>query len=114
MNGVLHTGDTGYLDEGGYLYLTGRLSRYYKVFGRRISLDDVEAHFSGKHRVAAIGRDGRVVLFFEGGTSHISRLLWEFSVTSRLPPQCLEVRELSKFPRTESGKVAYSVLQALK
>jgi len=43
MNGRrLLTGDYGYIDEDGYLYLTGRKDRNVKILGKRVSLEEVE------------------------------------------------------------------------
>ena len=41
-NGYLDTGDMGYMDEEGYIYITGREDEYVKVAGNRISLSDIE------------------------------------------------------------------------
>jgi acyl-CoA synthetase (AMP-forming)/AMP-acid ligase II len=40
--GWLHTGDFGYVDSEGFLYITGRRSNFVKIDGERISLEAVE------------------------------------------------------------------------
>ena len=40
--GVLYTGDLAKRDTDGYYFITGRKSRFLKLFGIRVSLDDVE------------------------------------------------------------------------
>jgi long-chain acyl-CoA synthetase len=42
QNGELHTGDLGYLDEEGYLYITGRNSEMIKSGAFRISPNEIE------------------------------------------------------------------------
>ena len=63
LGGVLRTGDIGYLDEDGFLFLVGRSKRIAKVFGLRINLDEVEAamreHGPGGGRRRSGRRSGR-------------------------------------------------------
>ena len=42
-HGVLHTGDLARRDSDGFYYITGRKSRFVKIAGHRVSLDDLEA-----------------------------------------------------------------------
>ena len=41
-NGVINTGDIGYTDEEGYLYIVARKDRVVKINGLRIKLDEIE------------------------------------------------------------------------
>jgi len=41
----IKTGDLGYLDEDGYLFVKGRVDHQIKVFGIRISIDEIEMAF---------------------------------------------------------------------
>ena len=43
-HGELHTGDLAETDEDGFLYITGRLKRFIKISGSRISLNRHEDH----------------------------------------------------------------------
>ena len=40
--GMLETGDLATKDNDGYIYIVGRKSRDVKLFGHRISLDEME------------------------------------------------------------------------
>ncbi len=52
---TLETGDVGFLDRDGYLFLTGRSTRIAKLFGVRLSLDEVEQLLSRHGPVAVVG-----------------------------------------------------------
>ena len=41
-NGVLHTGDKGFLDRDGYLYLSGRADEMVKILGEKVYPAEVE------------------------------------------------------------------------
>jgi len=118
LDGVLATGDLGYLDEDGFLFVTGRLKRIGKVFGNRISLDDLEqaarATALGIEIVAAVPSDDKVVLFAEGIGKDVckaaSRALGE---RLHLHASGFDVRSIDTIPLLASGKIDYQTLAGL-
>ncbi|MTD56334.1 AMP-binding protein [Amycolatopsis pithecellobii] len=118
LGGVLPTGDLGYLDEDGYLFVTGRLKRIGKVFGNRINLDDLEQAARtiglGIDIVAAIPAGDKVVLFAEGIAKDVSkqasRALGELL---HLHASGFDVRPIDVVPLLASGKIDYQALTEL-
>ena len=64
LNGVLETGDLGYILDGA-LFLTGREKRIVKIFGARVSLDDVDEWLAEFGNGASIQGNDRIEIFFE-------------------------------------------------
>src|SRR5262249_36924146 len=62
LGGILRTGDLASVDSDGFFYLTGRLKRFAKLFGHRISLEDVEKDIEARYaiRAAAIDHEGQL------------------------------------------------------
>lgn len=116
LGGVLPTGDLGYLDEDGFLFITGRLKRIGTVFGNRISLDDLEqaarATGLGIDIVAAVPAGDKVVLFAEGvgeqACQDASRALGD---RLHLHASGFDVRPIAVVPLLASGKIDYQALR---
>ncbi|GAB3575767.1 AMP-binding protein [Amycolatopsis endophytica] len=113
--GVLPTGDLGYLDEEGFLFVTGRFKRIGKVFGNRISLDDLEhatrATGLGIDIVAAVAGDDKVVLFAEGVPAETCRAASRaLSDRLHLHASGFDVRSIDTIPLLASGKIDYQAL----
>lgn len=111
-HGRLATGDLAKRDADGYFYLTGRKSRFLKIYGNRVSLAEVENlvkdSVSGVD-CAAAGEDNHLVVFITDGlrAEEVSGLIVDrlhYNASS------FEIRMVPEIPRTQSGKVDYQAL----
>ncbi len=115
------TGDLGYIDKDGFLFITGRLKRFVKIGGEMISLPFIEKILNtefgkeGEINLAVEGTDKglepRVVLFStnEMDLSEINRCLRDKGVAP-----IAKVREIiliDEIPILGSGKINYRLLK---
>lgn len=124
-NGWLNTGDMGYLDEDGYLFLAGRRSDIIKVGAHRVHPKDVEdviAELSAVQEVAVLGVSDpllgeaiRAVVVLVPGTE-IDELSIKRHCLAVLPgykvPKTVDF--VSTLPRTASGKIHRAALSFVK
>lgn len=111
IGGVLHTGDRGYLNDDGYLYITGRQKRIGKIHGIRINLDEVEEQINSRGNSCAVLNDGdSLCIFFEGGSREklSVKLIAEIF---RLHSSTIKTFELDEIPRISNGKIDYHSLE---
>ncbi len=115
-NGWFLTGDTGYLDEDGQLFLTGRVKQIINRGGEKVNPQEVDdvllahpeveeaATFALKHRT--LGEDVGAAIVLRSDTSTTERELLQF-LSSRLAsfkvPQQLFMYE--RLPRNAVGKI---------
>lgn len=108
QQGTLDTGDIGYLDEDGCLFITGRRKRFAKVFGLRVSLDDIESRLAPHGPVAATGGDEAIVVFTTAPAADAVRAaLAELARDVRLHASAFRVRTVAELPLLPTGKVDY-------
>jgi acyl-CoA synthetase (AMP-forming)/AMP-acid ligase II len=117
QRGVLRTGDLATVDHDGYYTLVGRLKRFAKLFGRRVSLEDVERELESAFPVRVIATDAgeRLGLHVaqddairdEALVAHLARFLG-------VPPAAIVVRRVAELPLTSSGKKDYKAAEAAR
>jgi long-chain acyl-CoA synthetase len=109
--GVLQTGDMAKMDEDGYYYIVGRKKRFIKVFGNRISLDEVEV-LSQKNGYSCVctGSDDKLIIY-STQVEELKELKSTISSKLGIHHSAITVRYIPEFPRNDSGKILYSKLQ---
>ncbi|GGD55953.1 class I adenylate-forming enzyme family protein [Pseudoxanthomonas indica] len=116
-DGWLHTGDLGYLDTDGYLYLQGRRSDMIKTGAHRVHPTDVEeviAEMPGIREVAVVGVDDEVMgqvikayIVSDGERPPRAEDRIKAHCRARLAPYKIPrlIAFVDALPRTASGKV---------
>ena len=112
--GVRRTGDMAKIDADGYVTLTGRASRFLKIFGNRVSLEEVENlvkdGFAGAG-CAATGADNDLHVFVCGvSAADVEKFLvakLHFNAT------VVKVHVLDSIPLNANGKTDYPKLKGM-
>jgi acyl-CoA synthetase (AMP-forming)/AMP-acid ligase II len=116
LGGTLRTGDLARKDQDGFFYITGRLKRFLKLFGKRFNLDEVEQIV--QHRfgfpVACFGRDDLLMAAIESDETDVSQVAAMLRETFSLPKDAIQVQAVEKLPRTARGKMDYQSLLAMR
>jgi len=112
LGGVLATGDLAEQDADGLLWVRGRRSRFAKLYGHRVSLDDVEREAGRRTGLvcAAFEQDGRLVVVVEAAAAP-EGLGSELARWLSVPPVTVRVEARPTLPRGPSGKLLYAALK---
>lgn len=106
--GVLPTGDIAIRDEDGFYFIVGRKKRFLKIFGLRISLDEVELLIKNQFEVDcfAQGSDNQLEIYMvdENKLAEVKQWLAE---KLNLFHQAIEMKYIQEIPRNSSGKVIF-------
>lgn len=109
--GVLHTGDIAVFDDDGCYRIVGRMSRFLKIFGNRVNLDELDALLSAAGIEAVCsGTDDNLVVYYVSGGSNEDVRSAICSKTS-LNYNAFSVKHIQSIPRNDSGKIQYSRLE---
>lgn len=115
-HGELHTGDMAKRDKDGFYYIVGRKKRFVKLYGNRVSLDEVERLLSARFPdtgFACIGKDDNLRIFHDSPDPALTQTVSDYlSAQMHFPPRVFHVEFLDAIPKNESGKTKYSALEA--
>ena len=109
--GEILTGDMARRDADGFYFVTGRKSRFLKLFGYRVSLEQCEKLVANAFGIecACVGSDERMVVYITdaGCAGQVPSFL---SGRTGIHHTAFEVRAIDSLPRNEAGKIQYQLL----
>ncbi len=109
------TGDLAERNEAGLYRIVGRLSRFSKILGLRISLDEVESMAAelGAEQVAAAGDDELIAVSVLEGSAPPERVEETIATRCGIPRDAVVAVEISgEIPRLHNGKVDYVTIRS--
>lgn len=110
--GYLNTGDEGIIDDEGDIFIKGRKSRFVKVLGVRISLDELESILSlylGVARIACRGVDNDIRIYHLKDCKE-QEILKFCNKKLSIPKKMIKCKLIDEFPYTATGKIKYTDL----
>lgn len=111
---LLRTGDIARRDAQGLYYITGRLKRFVKVLGSRVSLDEIEQVLAAEFppvRFACLRGEGEQIRIVQESASSDDLAIRDFLHRRlRIPAAAFELASASHLPMTANGKTDYQAL----
>lgn len=110
--GYYITGDIAKRDSDGCFYILGRTTRFVKLYGLRISLDQCENIIRNKFKIdcACIGNDKVIFIYIED--KELSNSIYNYIITTTgLYRHNFKMKYVTKIPRNASGKILYKELE---
>ena len=108
-NSVLRTGDIGYFDKDGFFYIVGKKSRYIKIAGNRISLDEIEKiiyEYGYKNVCNQQSKDTLNIFINEKDIE--KKIISYVSNYTNLHESLFKVIFIESFPMTKNNKIDYN------
>lgn len=122
--GLFTVGDVGYVDDNGYLFVSGREAHLITVEGQRVHPNRIEQVLSGHPAVADVGAFAGPHPSGTGECVHVAVVPTEVAgdletvlgehAASRLPPAAIPrfIHVVSEVPRSSAGKILRHELRA--
>ena len=112
FNGEYHTGDIARRDKEGFYYIVGRKGRFLKLFGVRVSLDEVERILKTQYPSSdfvCTGDDKRMKVFITDSKIE-KQIIPYISRKTNIHSSAFKVYVINEIPRNEYGKIKFSEL----
>lgn len=111
FNGEYHTGDMAVRDSDGFYYIVGRRSRFLKMLGYRVSLDQMEKMIKERFscETACTGSDDKMKVYVTDPGIKDDVLTYLCDKTG-FYKALFDVKYISSLPKNETGKIMYKEL----
>ena len=113
FQGKLRTGDLAYRDQDGHFYISGRKSRFIKLFGNRVSLEDMEQLIRNAGIDCACTGDDQTLKVYVPKASKASEqgdIATFVQQLTNLHRSVIKTTVIDSLPRNEAGKIIYAEL----
>ena len=104
----LKTGDIGFKDNEGYFYISGKKSRYVKVYGHRVNLDDIEKiiNFYGVRSVCVQNKKDTIHVYInkKNNKKEIQKKISDYT---SLNINSFKIKYVKSFPLNKNMKIDY-------
>ncbi len=108
-NYILRTGDTGYFDKDGFFYVVGKKSRYVKITGNRISLDEIEKIiYDYGYKNICIQKTKDKIDIYVNKKNIENKIKTYISKYTNLHLSIFNVSYIKTFPMTKNNKIDYN------
>lgn len=105
---ILNTGDIAFKDKDGFYYLKGKLTRFVKLFGNRISLDELEnIIFKFGIKTVCVQNKKDSISIFVIHKINENLLLNFISNYTSINKKAFKILIIKKFPLLENDKIDY-------
>jgi acyl-CoA synthetase (AMP-forming)/AMP-acid ligase II len=110
----LYTGDIACINADGLFYIVGRTSRFVKMFGLRINLDQIQSDLKLYYsNIAVTGNDQRILIVLsQEEATHSSGLISQLAHRYHLPEICFRLSVYPEIPLLPNGKYHYKKMLA--
>jgi len=110
INFLLRTGDVGFIDKKKLIYITGRKKRILKIFGIRLSLDQLENELKkNNYQCVCSGSDKKLNIYIlDNKKLNIEYLNKKIIHLTNLSKKFFDIIKVKTLKRNEIGKIIYN------
>ncbi|WP_344817338.1 AMP-binding protein [Flavobacterium cheonanense] len=110
--GYLQTGDIVRRDNEGFYFIIGRKSRFLKLFGLRVSLDELELLIKDNFHIECVCKGNDSIMNVYLTNDSLLSEVKEFIIQKTgLYHKCITVKYIVEFPRNETGKILLNAIE---